>query len=164
LLDSAQGKQFLQGPAVAILVWDAGARRLVGVAKGPDAAYLNLDASAPVWQLEDGWMGNQGTYRWMEPAAKARLYRPAGASKLEVVVNVSEYYIAHLHESQFEVMLNGASLGSRTLTVAKPVAIQFPVPAGEAGTAEVEFRVSPPLEDPNHGKPLGQPIAAFGFK
>ena len=99
------------------------------------------------------------------PVAKARLSRPAGASALEVVVNVSEYYIEHLHESRFEAFLDGKPVGAETLRIAKPVTLRFPLLAGGPGPVEVEFRVTPPLPDPNHtGPPLGQPIAAFGFR
>jgi hypothetical protein len=157
----------LRGQSFMLLVWNARTRKVTGLVKASDVdqSYVKLDGSDPFWQLEDGWLGNQGTYRWMAPVAKARLSRPEGASVLEVVVNVSEYYIAHLHESQFEVLLNGKSLGSETLRIANPVALRFPIPVGAPGPAEVEFRVSPPLPDPNHtGPPLGQPIAAFGFR
>jgi hypothetical protein len=163
-LDSPEGKQFLRGAVFGVLVWDATLRRVTGLANAPDVAYIKLDPSAPVWQLEEGWLGNQGTFRWMRPVAKARLYRQAGASAFEVVVNVSEYYIAHLHESRFEAVLNGVSLGAETLKTPKPITLRFSVPAGAPGTVVIEFRVSPPLPDPNNGPPLGQPIAAFGFR
>jgi hypothetical protein len=166
-LDSADGKALFRRGSFALLVWDEPTRKVTGLVKASDVdeSYITLDASAPFWQLEDGWTGNQGTYRWIAADAKARLFRPAGASVMEVVVNVSEYYIEHLHESRFEVLLNGVSLGAETLRVAKPVTLRFPIPAGVPGPAEIEFRVSPPLPDPNHtGPPLGQPIAAFGFR
>lgn len=129
-----------------------------------DVSYLKLDDSTPFWQLEEGWLGNQGTFRWIRPVAKVRLARPADATALEVIVNVSEYYITHLHESKFEVFFNGTSLGSRTLREPKPTTLTFPIPKAPAGPAEVELHVSPPLPDPNNGPPLGQPIAAVGFR
>ena len=132
--------------------------------KATDVSYIKLDDSTPFWQLEDGWLGNQGTYRWIRPIAKLRLYRPADATTLEVIVNVSEYYIQRLHESSFEVLLDGDSLGTKTLQIPKPITAMFPIPKGLPGPAEIELRVSPPLPDPNNGPPLGQPIAAIGFR
>jgi hypothetical protein len=164
--ESAEGKELLRGHSFAFLKWDAAAHHVTGFVKESEdgVSYLKLDAVAPFWQLEDGWLGNQGTYRWIRPIATARLHRPADATALEVVINVSEYYIAQLHESKFEVLLNGASLGTKTLQSAKPITLTFPIPKGPPGPAEIEFRVSPPLPDPHNGPPLGQPIAAFGFR
>jgi hypothetical protein len=163
-LDTAQGRELLQSPTFATLAWNASTHKITGLVKATDVSYIKLDDSTPFWQLEDGWLGNQGTYRWIRPIAKLRLYRPADATTLEVIVNVSEYYIQRLHESSFEVLLDGDSLGTKTLQIPKPITAMFPIPKGLPGPAEIELRVSPPLPDPNNGPPLGQPIAAIGFR
>jgi hypothetical protein len=163
-LGSVEAKAFFAQPKFALLVWDPPSRSTIVLRPTPDASYIQLDASTPSWQLLQGWTGNQGKFRWMEPVAKARLARPEGARTLEVVVNVSEYYIAHAGSSRFEALVDGVSLGAETLTIAKPVTLSFRLKPAPAGAAEVEFRVTPPLADPNNGQALGQPIAAFGFR
>ncbi len=172
---SPQAQAIFQSSPFAILTWDPVPRKVAAVASAPDAAYITLDAFAPAWQLLEGWTGFQGAFRWMEPVAKARLSRPAGAREVEVVVYVSEYYIAHAGASRFEVLLDGKSLGSAQLTEAKPTTLRFPfeperLPAGPVmarvppPAAILEFRVTPPLRDPNSAGQLGQPIHAFGFR
>lgn len=165
-LDTPQGSELLKTPTFATLAWNPTTHKVTGLVKNSnvDVSYLKLDDSTPFWQLEEGWLGNQGTYRWIRPVAKLRLARPADAATLEVVVNVSEYYMTRLHESTVEAFLNGTSLGTRTLQAPKPTTLTFPIPKGPPGSAEIELRVTPPLPDPNNGPPLGQPIAAVGFR
>jgi len=165
-LDTPQGTELLKSPTFATLAWNPTTHKVTGLVKNSnvDVSYIKLDDSTPFWQLEEGWLGNQGTYRWIRPVAKVRLHRPADATTLEVIVDVSEYYITRLHESKFEAFLNGTSLGARTLRAPKPTTLEFPIPKGPTGPAKIELHVSPPLSDPNNGPPLGQPIAAIGFR
>ena len=100
----------------------------------------------------------------MAPRATARLARPEGARTFEVVVYVSAAYIERLGQGRFAALLNQTEIGTAVLDKAVPVTLRFPAPPGPAGTVEVEFRVDPPLVDPNGGPSLGQPIAAFGFR
>jgi hypothetical protein len=162
-IGSNEARDLLTHPPFALLTWDAGYHRLLALGNRPDVPYIRLDSSAPAWQLEQGWSGNQGPFRWMEPTAKARLFRPREARTFQILVYVSQVYIERLNESKFEVLLGGNSLGIQTLREAKPTKISFPLPDGPEGIVQVEFRVSPPLTGPDISGALGQPIGEFGF-
>jgi hypothetical protein len=160
---SPEARDLFGHPPFALLTWDSGYHALRALAGVTDVAYIRLDSSAPAWQLEDGWSGNQGPFRWMEPIAKARLLRPTGSRRFEVLVYVSQVYIERLHESRFEVLINGTSLGTQVLREAKPTRISFAIPNGSEKTAQIEFRVTPPLVGADIAGALGQPIGGFGF-
>ena len=73
-----------------LLVWDARHRRLQSVRRVPgtnDASYIDFDALVPIAQLAAGWFPPEGTFRWIQPHAAARLYRPPQARRFELTVN-----------------------------------------------------------------------------
>jgi len=114
-LGSAEARELFAHPPFALLTWDSGYHVLRALPSAADVAFIRLDSSAPAWQLLDGWSGNEGTFRWMEPVARARVLRPGAARRFEVLVYVSQVYIERLHEGKFEVLLVGKSLGVRVL-------------------------------------------------
>src|SRR5262249_12013275 len=124
-LGTPEAKSFFAGDRFALIVWDAPSRRTLGLVNAPDASYIRLNASAPAWQLTEGWSGNETNFRWIQPVAKARLAVPENAQAFEVIVNVSDYYISHLKESFFEVRINGETIGAAVLREAKPTTLRF---------------------------------------
>ena len=92
-VEDAESQTALRGGApVAVLSWDTMAKRLTIAARTPgtpDAAYIRMDRSTPLWQLDDGWYPLEGGFRWAKPVATAHLHRPAEARSFELKVNIS---------------------------------------------------------------------------
>ena len=163
VMDDADAGAALQSRSLAILNWDTTAQRLHPVVRTPDTpdvSYINMGSDTPVWQLEEGWYGDEGTFRWMKPAARARLERPVDANKFEVRVNVGPTYIERVKRSHIEVALNGARIGEHDFSQHGWQTVSWQIPGGPAGPVDVSFVVSPPYIG---DRPLGLAIGGFGF-
>jgi hypothetical protein len=152
----------------ALLSWDRPTRRLYSLAHvpgQPDASWIEMSRLTPVWQLESGWYTRDGAFRWTHPTATARLYRPAEARAFEMNLNIGPDYIREIGEVTLETRLNGTALGRQTFTRQGWQTVRYPLAAGPAGVARVEFVVTPPFR-PSNGDPrkLGIPMGAFGFR
>ena len=153
----------LQSRSLAILNWDATAQRLHPVVRTPatpDVSYINMGPDTPAWQLEEGWYGAEGAFRWTKPAARARLERPAGATEFEMKVNVGPAYIERLKRSHIDVALNGTRIGEHDFVQSGWQTVSWQIPPGPAGPVAVSFLVSPPYPG---DRPLGLALGGFGF-
>lgn len=166
-MEDPAAQSLLRSQAAATLSWVEKTHKLWITAhhpNAPDAAYLEMNELTPVWQLQDGWYGLEEGYRWTGPRATARLYRAAQATGFEVVMSVDAQLLAARGYTDFSARLNGVPLGTAHLTEVGIRTVRWPLPAGPAGTAEVEFQADPPFHAAN-GDPrtLGAAIISFGF-
>ena len=166
--DKNLARLFEQGD-VALLKWDNPRRQLDVVKRSPgepDRAYIRMDGSTPIWQLEEGWYQGEQKYRWIKPRAVARLYRPEGAAEFTVEINVGPKYMADVKRSRLNVAIDGQPVGSAEFDTAGWRTVKFPLTAGAAasGAVRVEFTVQPEYR-PSATDPrvLGIPIGGFGF-
>ncbi|MEO8027702.1 MAG: hypothetical protein ABI823_14565, partial [Bryobacteraceae bacterium] len=153
---------------LAVLVWDAPHRKLDIIArspKTPEASYLTISPTTPIWQLGDGWMAREGAYRWSKPVASARLRRPDNAQEFDAVVNVSPAYLEAVHEANLTVLLDGQAVAQQAFNKTGWLVMRWPIPAAPAGPVNVEFRISPVFH-PNAADAsieYGLPFGGFGF-
>ena len=154
-------------PGVMLLGWDPLARKLHAAARTPgghEASYIEMTRGAPIWQLEEGWYPLEQRFRWIRPKARARLWRPAGARRFDLVVNAGPQLLKDLGFSRVEVLLNGASLGTREFREPGWQRTSWEVSPADPGPVAVEFRVTPEYRpvgrDP---RVLGIAIVSFGF-
>lgn len=154
--------------ALALLSWDYPAQRLYTLSRigeQQDAAWIEMTRLTPIWQLEKGWHGRDSSFRWTEPYATARLWRPAESTKFQIEVNIGLPYLKQIGQVTLETKLNGQTLGRETFTKPGWQTVTYSLPPAPAARAQVEFLVSPPFQ-PTNGDPrkLGIPIGAFGFR
>ena len=114
----------------------------------------------PVWQLGAGWFPNEGAFRWTEPHASARLFRPERAEEFEVIVNVSARYITTLKHAHLEVSINGRRVGGADFDHSAIQPVRWKLEPAPSGTVEVTLDTSPAYPDE---RPRGSAIFAFGF-
>jgi hypothetical protein len=153
---------------LVLLFWDRPTQRLhtlPRVAGQPDASWIEMSRMTPLWQLENGWYGRDGTFRWTHPVATARLHRPSDAAAFVMNLNIGPDYIRQIGEVTLETRLDGVTLGRQTFSRQGWQTVRYPLAAAPAGTAHLEFVVTPPFR-PANGDPrsLGIPMGAFGFR
>lgn len=153
---------------LAMLSWDGPLKKLYTMrrtAAAGDSAYVEMTRLTPVWQLTRGWYQRENNYRWTMPKAEARVRRPAGANEFQVTVNIGPDYIRAVGQATLSVRVAGVDAGSRTFTQNGWITEKFALPPGPEGNVDVEFGVDPPFRPKNGDpRPLGIPIAAFGFR
>ena len=157
----------LDSDRVVILSWNAPLRRLTATAHSPgepDASYIRMNHTTPLWQLDSGWYGLENRFRWTEPTASARLYRPEGARQFELMVNMSPDMLRDIGHTEVTVSLDGRPLGSRRFDKNGWQTVRWDLDPAPAGTVQVEFRSDPVYHPPRpDSRVLGVAIAAFGF-
>jgi len=153
---------------LAMLSWDGPLKKLYTLRRTAslgDSAFIEMTRLTPVWQLKKGWYQREGNYRWTMPRATAYVRRPPGGNEFQVTVNIGPDYIRDIGKVTLTVQLNGAGLGSRSFTANGWITEKFPLPPGPDGNVNIEFLVDPPFRPKNGDpRPLGIPIAAFGFR
>jgi len=149
----------MEHPNLVVIAWNPVLRKATLIARAPDVAYIELNDMTPLWQLGEGWMGNDYHFRWMAPHAAARLVRPASASAFEVVTGLPPNFE---RASRLTVSLDHQPIGTTSVDRAGLKAYRFEIPKGSAGTVDVEMDVSPPIQGGT--TLLGLPITSFGFK
>jgi len=169
-LSSVQDKnisQELRSGNVTILSWDSTYKKLSVAARTtgvPDAPYIRMDHSTPLWQLGSGWWGLEGRFRWTEPKATARLYRPAGVRQFELIVNLSPQMLQDIGHTEVQVTIDGHPLGKRQFAARAWQGARWDLDPAPAGEVDVEFQADPPYHPPApDSRVLGVPIGAFGF-
>jgi hypothetical protein len=165
--DSKDLKRVVEAGPVALLSWDALAAKVHARAHRPgepDASFLETGRFMPVWQLIEGWYEAENTFRWAKPRAVARLWKPAGARRFELRVNVGEGFLREVGRPHVVVSIDGAKLGEAAFQSPGWQTAHFPVAPGPAATVVVQF--DSPLYKPASGDPrsLGIPVGAFGFQ
>ena len=165
-IDDPAAQQVMRKPAFAILAWDHRAGKLSITAHHPDtpdASYIVMNQTTPVWQLEDGWYGLESDLRWMSPHAAARVYRSASSSLFELVANVSPQLFAERGYITLAVRLNGVLLPPVELRETNIRTARWTVPPAPAGPVEVELQADPPYHPRNDPRTLGVAVMSFGF-
>lgn len=160
-----QAREFLKLPRVAFIVWNPGIHRsmiAVHTPDTPDVAYFDFDRNAPIWQLEKGWFGLEGGFRWTADIAEARLSRPEDARVFEMRVLAGPDRFAG-RPATFRVSLNGEELEPRVLTKAGWQNVSWDLPAGRAGTVQVRLQTDPLYQSGGDGRKLGIAVGALGF-
>jgi hypothetical protein len=138
----AEAKPALQRERVAFLTWNYDTRTLDVVdhkPNMPDASFIVVNGTAPVWQLEQGWYNPEGDYRWIAPEAAARLARPAGASRFEVRVKIYQGVLNSVGPLTLRV-----SIGERRVGTPKPGTCRPGLLVPCASRSGVRRRISPP--------------------
>ena len=167
-LEDSDHKEPRAEATLAMLSWDGPLKKLYTMRRTAalgDAPYVEMTRLTPVWQLTRGWYQREGNYRWTMPRAEARMRRPAGANEFQVTVNIGPDYILAVGEVTLAVRVGGVPLGSRKFTQKGWVTEKFALAPGPEGNVDVEFAVDPAFRPKNGDpRPLGIPIAAFGFR
>jgi hypothetical protein len=164
--DVAEPSKLQHHDRIVLLNWDRQQRKLSIVLRAPDAvdaAYIEINAATPIWQLGEGWYGREGTYRWIAPEAVAQLNRPEGARRFELRVNVGPELLQRVGPSTVRISFNDLDLGPRRFDEPGWQEAQWDLPPAPAGTVRVSFHVSPGYRPPD-SPPLGIAVGAFGFK
>lgn len=166
--DDPDIRKALQQDSIAVLHWDGVFHRLLITNREPtttDAAYIAINAQTPIWQLEDGWYGAEGVFRWTAPHATAVIQCPPAARLFELRAIVNDELIARDKEIHLHVSLNGVLLEQRTVTDKGVYTFTWAVPPRIKGKTAVDLRVDPPYDPyPDHSHPLGIAVTGFGFK
>lgn len=163
-LEDEEGKRMLQSGPSVVLAWFGHLAALPHPSGAPDAPYVNIGRSTPVWQLEDGWYTSDGSpYRWIAATATARLARPAGATQFELNVNVGPALIAAVHRTHLHVLLDGTELGAREFDRPGWQTLRWHIPSQQACTARVRFDVAPVFKPSPDAGVLGIALGSFGF-
>ena len=158
--------EMLEARSMATFSWDPNLRRLLiarRVPGEPEASYITMDRSTPIWQLTSGWYPLENRFRWTRGVARARLERPAGAREFEVVVNAGPMQLRDLGRITLSVSLDGRSLGRREFVQPGHQTARWPLPEGKAGPVQVEFRSDPEYRPAGDPRELGVAIVSFGF-
>ena len=166
-LDDAGDQKPLAGERVAVLTWDPGERQVHSAFLTPetgDLPYIRIDGAIQPWQLGEGWYGLEGAYRWIAPAAAARLNRPEGARRFELRVNVGQEMLRQAGPPTVRISLNGQDLEPRNFQEPGWQEAQWDLPAAPPGPVQVTFRVTPGFQAPGDPRKLGIAIGAFGFR
>ncbi|MFN7924251.1 MAG: hypothetical protein U0Q16_29385 [Bryobacteraceae bacterium] len=161
--------KLFEGGPVALLHWDPIFHKLSTAVRSPgepDASYLSMERVMPIWQLESGWYQADGKFRWTQPKAVARLWRPADAKQFEIAVNVGPQYISDVKVSRIRVLLDGKEIGVAEFREQGWQTKQFALAAAPAGTVRVQLECEPPYMPPTEqgGRFLGSAIGGIGFR
>jgi len=152
---------------VAVLTWRPAPPRLDILTHTPgerDASYLEMNEAGPIWQLDDGWYGLEGNYRWIAPSAGAHLWRPAGARHFVVHVNVGPELLAHTGTVSLSVSIGNEALEPRRFAQNGWQEGRWELqPAAEASVM-VRFTAPPGYRPPGESRNLGIAIGSFGFQ
>jgi hypothetical protein len=164
-IDDPKSLPLLRMPRVALLNWNSGMKKLSIRLRSPETAvaYMRMDGSEPVEQLQEGWYGNEGDYRWAAPSAAAQLKRPEGASKFELRAQASDAEIQAVHAVTIKVALDGRELGSHTFTSSGWQTLGWDVPATGPATARVTIISGPAFHPRGDSRTLGIAVNALGF-
>ncbi len=167
-LEYAETPKLLQLPTVTFLHWDAPHKRAQLLTKTPDttdSAYLKFEEPTPPWQLGTGWYGLvDGRFRWTEPVAAARLFRPAGVTRFEIVANVAPEIIRRFGSATVSLSIDGKPAGRATFRAAAYQTAVLPLVNAPAGEVNITFTTSPVFTVENDPKSYGIAMVAFGFK
>ena len=157
-----------KNPNVAFLNWIPGRDHFYIVARKKDTVeipYIAMNEQTPLWQLGDGWHGLENHFQWTNLVADARLARPAGVTRFEVMVVVGPLLIQTVKKVKLEVWIDDAKIGEREFDTHGWRAIIFDVPPSTSSIAQVQFKASPGYfyKDSNPADALGIAIGGFGF-
>jgi len=124
---------------------------------------VQVGQHTPLWQYGDGWFPREGSFRWMQPQADARVYRPEGATKFQVIVNMNQLQRERTGPQTLEVLFNGKVIGRHEFAYAGWQRPTFDIPPAPSGVINVVFRAEPAYRPEGDPRVLGFAIGGFGF-
>jgi hypothetical protein len=158
--------QALGAESVAVFSWDPRLRTLViahRVPGRPQASYISMDRTTPLWQLTAGWYPLEEGYRWTAPVATAGLERPAAAREFELVINAGPRQLREQGKIGIRVMLDGVMLGRGEFSAPGWHKARWPLQDRRSGPLMVEFRADSEYRPAGDRRRLGAAVVAFGF-
>jgi hypothetical protein len=153
----------LAAQSVAIVSWDSARHQLRTVVKTPQnepTGYLQMTEDTPIWQLGQGWYPLEGSFRWAQPEATARLTRPSDAAAFEIVVNISPRYLEKIPRNHLTVTLDGAAIGEHEFTRPGWQTVRWKLQPAGGGPVNVGIHVTPEFY---LNRKLGIAVGGFGF-
>ena len=165
-VDSPESKALKQVPDLAVLGWDNIFRKVEITKRDPAHPYesfVQVGQHTPLWQYGDGWFPREGSFRWMQPQADARVYRPEGATKFQVIVNMNQLQRERTGPQTLEVLFNGKVIGRHEFAYAGWQRPTFDIPPAPSGVINVVFRAEPAYRPEGDPRVLGFAIGGFGF-
>jgi len=130
----------------------------------PDASFISTTSATPVWQLEKGWYGPENGFRWIAPAAAARLERPEGATRFQLRVFPNTTLLDKVGPVTVHVSIGDRELEPQRVTQAGWQTLEWLLPPAPAGAVQVSIRTEPPFQPSGDPRTLGIPVGDFGFK
>jgi hypothetical protein len=128
-----------------------------------DASFIDTTSATPIWQLEKGWYGPEAGFRWISPAATARIERPADAASFQLRALVSSTLLDKVGPVTVHVSIDDRELDSRRITQTGWQTFDWPLTPAPAGEVQVSIRSEPPFKPSSDPRTLGIAIGAFGF-
>ncbi len=129
----------------------------------PDTSFISTTSATPVWQLEKGWYGPESGFRWMAPAATARLERPEAATRFQLRVFPNTTLLEKAGPVTIHVSIDDRELEPRLVTQAGWQTLDWSLPPAPAGPVEVSIRTEPPFHPTGDPRTLGIPVGDLGF-
>ncbi|HET8549202.1 MAG TPA: hypothetical protein VFL57_14410 [Bryobacteraceae bacterium] len=166
-LESDEGRKLIAQEDVVILTWRPEDRQLAITRlspNAPDASFISVREKNGLSQFETGWSAPEESFRWAQPHATVRLFRPDNARAFEVSANLGELQIERLKKVHLEVRAGGEVIGTHDFIKSGWQTARWPVPPKPAGMVLVEFRTSPALSIESDTRTLGIALGAFGYK
>jgi hypothetical protein len=165
-IDEAAAKPALARERTALLTWNYDTRTLdiaYHQPNVPDAEFIVVNGTAPVWQLERGWYNPEGDHRWIAPEATARLMRPAGAARFEVRVKIYQGVLNSVGPLTLGLSVGGMALVPRRFSTEGWHTETWDLPSTPAGPVRIAFHSSPPYQPTDDVGLRSIAVGAFGF-
>jgi len=159
-------KAVLAGDQLAVVGWNPYLKSLCAVQRDTtnEPARYEFGEEEPVWALGEGWLWQNGGFRWTGMKATARLRRPAAAKGFEVTLNISPRQIADQGEVAVEAVVDGTALGVRRFSRNGWQKAEWTIPPGPERVTGIELRFPNPYHLKGRvGEPLGAAVVSFGF-
>ncbi len=114
--------------------------------------------------MEKGWYAAENGFRWIAPAATARLARPEGATRFQLRVLVTSTLLDKVGPVTVHVSIGDRELQPRL--IAKPgwQPLDWPLPPASAGSVQVSIHSEPPFQPSGDPRTLGVAVSDFGFE
>jgi hypothetical protein len=165
-IEESAAREAFQRRRVALLTWQGQPGHLEILSHTPetrDAAYIEMNGSTPVWQLDQGWYALEGGYRWIAPLASAHLWQPKGARQFTLWVNVGPELLEKSGPVTISLSLGDQALEPRQFAQRGWQQTKWDLKPGLSGPVTIRFQVSPGYRPTGESRELGIAVGGFGF-
>jgi hypothetical protein len=165
-IEEPAASRVFQRSTVALLTWQGNPARLDIVSHAPgtrDVAYLEMNGSTPVWQLDQGWYALEGNYRWIAPSASAHLWQPEGARRFTLRINLGPELLEKAGPVTVVLSVGDQVLEPRRFAQRGWQQAVWELTAGPPHPVTIRFQVSPGYRPAGESRELGIAVGAFGF-
>jgi hypothetical protein len=165
-IEESAASEVFHRSTVALLTWQGNPARLDIVSHTPgarDVAYLEMNGSTPVWQLDRGWYPLEGNYRWIAPSASAHLWQPGDARRFTLRVNVGPELLEKAGPVTILLSLGEQTLEPRRFTQKGWQQTVWDLTPGPPGPVTIRIQVSPGYRPAGESRELGIAVGGFGF-